>query len=128
MPIWLKRVRIIVLAVFLLSAAALVGLKLRGPASASNAGSRPAPVVAASGLDDLRIPPFTLVDQEGRPFTNADFSGRVTVVNFIFTNCPFICPMLTESMHKLATPRFLPWRWSAAISVVMIRAPDAPMG
>jgi hypothetical protein len=31
-------------------------------------------------------------------------------------------------MHRLAMPRVLPWRWSAAISVVMMRVPLAPMG
>src|SRR5690606_4420365 len=31
-------------------------------------------------------------------------------------------------MHRLAMPRALPWRCSAAISVVMMRVPLAPMG
>jgi len=31
-------------------------------------------------------------------------------------------------MHKLATPLVLPWRFRAAISVVTIRAPEAPIG
>lgn len=50
----------------------------------------------------LAIPEFTLVDQDGEPFTRNDLLGHVTVVNFIFTNCPMICPFMTDTLAEIA--------------------------
>jgi protein SCO1/2 len=36
--------------------------------------------------------PFTLTDQDGRPATERDFSGRYRIVYFGFTHCPDVCP------------------------------------
>ena len=49
--------------------------------------------------------PFTLTDQEGRTRTEADFRGKLMLVNFGFTNCPDICPLglqlMTDVMEML---------------------------
>lgn len=48
---------------------------------------------------------FTLTDQNGQRRTDADFRGRLMLVNFGFTNCPDICPlglsMMTETLDRL---------------------------
>jgi protein SCO1 len=36
--------------------------------------------------------PFQLIDQNGRPFTDADLKGRPFLVFFGFTHCPDACP------------------------------------
>ncbi|GEL43312.1 electron transporter SenC [Methylorubrum extorquens] len=36
--------------------------------------------------------PFALIDQAGRPRTEADFRGRLLLVTFGFTACPDVCP------------------------------------
>lgn len=36
--------------------------------------------------------PFALIDQAGRPRTEADFRGRLLLVTFGYTACPDICP------------------------------------
>jgi protein SCO1/2 len=46
--------------------------------------------------------PFSLVDQEGRPFTEANLVGRPTALFFGFTQCPDICP---NTMAELAAAR-----------------------
>ncbi|MBX3386529.1 MAG: SCO family protein [Phycisphaeraceae bacterium] len=51
----------------------------------------------------LSIPEFAMIDQDGRPFSRADLAGHVTVINFIFTNCPLICPFMTDTMSEIAT-------------------------
>ena len=48
-----------------------------------------------------RLPAFELVDQDRKPFTLNDLEGSVWVVDFIFTSCPSICPLLTDAMGKL---------------------------
>ncbi|MFQ5763534.1 MAG: SCO family protein [Rhodospirillales bacterium] len=46
--------------------------------------------------------PFSLVDQEGRPVTDAYFKGRFMLVYFGYTFCPDICPtQLTEMGNAL---------------------------
>ena len=47
------------------------------------------------------LPPFRLIDQEGKPFGSEELRGQVWVGNFIFTGCNSICPELTRSMRKL---------------------------
>lgn len=37
--------------------------------------------------------PFSLIDHEGRPRTDADFRGQVLLVGFGYTNCPDVCPL-----------------------------------
>jgi protein SCO1/2 len=53
-------------------------------------------------LPDLAtIDHFSLVDEMGRPFTDASLHGHVTVVNFIFTRCDTICPVSTMKMERI---------------------------
>lgn len=37
--------------------------------------------------------PFTLTDQDGKQRSDAEFRGKLMLVNFGFTNCPDICPL-----------------------------------
>jgi protein SCO1/2 len=48
-----------------------------------------------------RVPALALVDQDQRPFDAHRFDGQPTLVNFIFTSCPTICPTLTAKMRGL---------------------------
>jgi protein SCO1/2 len=47
------------------------------------------------------VPPFTLTAQDGRPVTRDDYAGRVWIADFVFTNCPGPCPMLTSHMRDV---------------------------
>ncbi len=48
-------------------------------------------------------PAFALVDQLGRPVSDADLRGKVVVADFIYTTCTDICPALTAQMATLRT-------------------------
>lgn len=47
------------------------------------------------------MPAFTLKDQRGVGINDGDLRGRVLVVDFIFTSCPDICPLLTQQLVGL---------------------------
>ena len=44
---------------------------------------------------------FTLTDQNNKPFSSDALEGKVWVAAFIFTNCPDVCPMMTQKMTRL---------------------------
>ena len=46
-------------------------------------------------------PSFALTDQLGRPVRSEDYSGKVVVANFVYTNCPDVCPLLSAQMREL---------------------------
>src|SRR6516225_9280966 len=58
----------------------------------------PDPAKAARLMDDLMWGrghvggPFELIDQTGRPRTDADFRGKLLIVYFGYTYCPDVCP------------------------------------
>lgn len=73
-----------------------------------------------------QLTPFELKDQEGAAFTLDSFKGHVSVVNFIFTSCPDMCPLLTQQMAKVQeqiVARGLPYR---IVSVSVDPETDTP--
>jgi protein SCO1 len=61
------------------------------------AACRPASTLPVVGP----APEFSLVDQQGRPFSSSDLAGKVVVANFVFTTCTDICPLLTGTMAQV---------------------------
>lgn len=52
------------------------------------------------------VPEVPLVDQDGHPFSLADYRGREVLVDFIYTRCPTICGVLGDDFARaLAQPR-----------------------
>jgi len=47
------------------------------------------------------LEPFILRDQAANRITEENFRGKISVVDFIFTRCPGICPLLTQRMSEL---------------------------
>ena len=47
------------------------------------------------------LPELELKTQEDKKYFRKDFLGHVTLVNFIFTSCPTVCPVLTQKMKEL---------------------------
>ncbi len=48
-----------------------------------------------------KVPQFQFTDQHGNTISNSDYKGKVYVVEFFFTTCPSICPIMTENMIKI---------------------------
>jgi len=47
------------------------------------------------------LPPFTLTNQSGHVVSAGDLRGRATVVNFIFTTCGDVCPLVTTQLVRV---------------------------
>ena len=72
-------------------------------------------VVEASGLDKVgnnhgetgdlmtigKVPQFSLTNQDGKTITNKDYDGKVYVIEFFFSTCPTICPIMNQNMLKI---------------------------
>ena len=48
-----------------------------------------------------KVPSFALLDQDSLLITNEDYKGKVFVVEFFFTSCPTICPLMTKNLVHL---------------------------
>jgi protein SCO1/2 len=48
-----------------------------------------------------RIPNFKFISQEGKAITEKDFEGKIYVVDFFFTRCPDICPVMTSELVRV---------------------------
>ena len=47
------------------------------------------------------VKPFSFTTQEGKPFTEHNYQGKVSVVEYFFTTCKGICPRMNANMKKL---------------------------
>ncbi|WP_459926559.1 SCO family protein [Flavobacterium covae] len=46
-------------------------------------------------------PKFSLENQEGKTISNETYKGKVFVVEFFFTTCPTICPIMNRNMKLI---------------------------
>ena len=46
-------------------------------------------------------PKFSLINQFNQPVTNETYKGKVYLVEFFFSTCPTICPLMNENMIKI---------------------------
>jgi protein SCO1/2 len=63
------------------------------------------PELVDLGVRDLgeghKVADFRLVNQNGDTISQEEFAGKIYVVDFFFTRCPTICPVMGRNMHKL---------------------------
>jgi protein SCO1/2 len=53
-------------------------------------------------IDDLNDASFELLNQDSVAVTFPDdFKGEYVVLGFVYTNCPDICPLITQNMIKI---------------------------
>jgi protein SCO1/2 len=58
--------------------------------------SRPLPLPVLGN-----VPDFTLTAQNGKPFQGSSLRGHVWIADFIYTNCPGPCPMMTHRLKQV---------------------------
>ena len=57
----------------------------------------------------VAAPPIALHDADGRPVTLASQRGRYTLVTFIYTHCPDVCPLIASNLDQAL--RLVDARW-----------------
>ena len=51
--------------------------------------------------EDHRVSDFILVNQLGDTVTRSDVEGQILVVDFFFTRCATICPLMTKNLRRI---------------------------
>ncbi len=64
--------------------------------SVANAAAKEAPLHKIGPA-----PQFELTNQDGKKITNADYKGKVYVLEFFFSTCPSICPIMNKNMMAI---------------------------
>ncbi|MAJ34125.1 MAG: SCO family protein [Candidatus Marinimicrobia bacterium] len=48
-----------------------------------------------------QVPNFSLINQNGDSFTEKKLKNKISVLDFMFTNCPGPCPIMSNNMNEL---------------------------
>ena len=59
----------------------------------------PIPILGVFGP----APEFSLTERSGQKFSKVNLAGKLWIADFIFTNCPGQCPMMSANMKRLQT-------------------------
>lgn len=51
----------------------------------------------------MKVPDFQLTDQNGQMISNKDMLGKVYLVEFFYSRCPTICPVMNSNMKYIMT-------------------------
>lgn len=49
----------------------------------------------------MKVPDFELTDQNGQKISNKDMLGKVYLVEFFYSRCPTICPVMNSNMKYI---------------------------
>ena len=70
-------------------------------------------------------PKFALTDQRGDLFSSEDLEGQIYVVEFFFTTCPSICPIMTQNLRQVQSA-FADESEISLVSITINPAYDTP--
>lgn len=101
LPVKLLGLSLIVAGVLIV--ASVAGLMLTGePRDGAVAQPARADLQPLDYFGDITFPAFEGVSQTSAAITDDILDGQVTVVDFFFTHCPLICPVMTSRMMEQA--------------------------
>jgi protein SCO1 len=74
-----------------------------------------------SPLADIGPAPSTvLVDSGGKPFDLATLRGKVVLVSFVYTTCNGVCPLTTQTLHRVEQTLKQAKLWGTSVAFVSI--------
>lgn len=79
-------------------------LEVQGIIAPPRAGQPPLPVREDAAAIGKKIPDFTLINQDGRPVSPNDFSGKAWAITFIYASCPLpeFCILMSKNFSDAA--------------------------
>lgn len=81
-------------------------------------GGSSGPALTGTDLEMTPAPDFTLTDQHGKPFQLSSVQGKAVAMAFIYTNCPDICPLITQ--HLKAAYQQLPADAQGKVALIAV--------
>ena len=96
-----SRLSVITLALLVVLIAALYSLHNNTSAPAATTQSIQDSGLQGTDLDSTLAPDFRLKDQFGKSVSLSQFKGRPTVVTFLYTHCPDVCPLVADKLHAV---------------------------
>jgi protein SCO1/2 len=102
-----------------LVAAAVLWTAGCGGSAQKAAAPTPSPYRGITVADPSAAPDFTLRDQSGALVSMSSRRGRYTLVTFLYTNCPDICPLIAEQLNT-ALRRLGPSRRDVSVLAVSV--------
>jgi len=57
-------------------------------------------------IGENKVPDFSFTNQHGETITNTSYNDKVYIVEFFFTTCPSICPIMNRNMVKIQNEFF----------------------
>ncbi len=72
-------------------------------AASMGATTHDVPHANTAQRSEARIPihPFSLTDQNGRSFDLESIGGKIILVDFAYTTCPDVCPLMTAALRTV---------------------------
>lgn len=80
------------------------------PAAAQNADAAQPPIAgetvsSSAPYFDMQVnqpaPDFSLTNQDGQPVSLSDLRGSFVLLDFIYTSCPDVCPLMTANFRRV---------------------------
>jgi protein SCO1/2 len=70
-----------------------------GTPKAADSVPSPSPYRGMTVIGSSKAPDFVLHDQQGRLVRMSSRQGGLTLVTFLYTNCPDVCPLIAEHVN-----------------------------
>jgi protein SCO1 len=99
-----SRLSVLTLAVLVVVLVTILGTRSRGGTAT---GSIDPPAVAdpaglqGTYLGETTAPNFHLADQHGKAVTLSQFRGHPVILTFLYTHCPYQCPLTAEKLRAV---------------------------
>src|SRR5579859_6135871 len=96
-----SRLSVITLALLVVLIAAFYSLHNNTGAPAATTPGIEDSGLQGTDLDSTLAPDFRLKDQFGKQVSLSQFKGQPTVVTFLYTHCPDVCPLVADKLHTV---------------------------
>jgi len=96
-----SRLSVITLALLVVLVVAFYSLHNNTSAPAATTPGIEDSGLQGTDLDSTLAPDFRLKDQFGKQISLSQFRGHPTVVTFLYTHCPDVCPLVADKLHTV---------------------------